>query len=174
MVVVPSPGSIWDYPYLNQVISMMDLVYGTRPKPKQDLFPPNIRIPEVHVTSPLHPLSPFRHFTAFNCGLPSIMIYANHRSHLSNFFANSSPVFLSNHAIFPFVIRPILSGREKISCFSFPAGFLLLAWKWKTRGKKFVFSSCWFPSRVKTGNSRKKFVFCSCWFPSRVETGNSR
>ncbi|XP_017767548.1 PREDICTED: uncharacterized protein LOC108556103 [Eufriesea mexicana] len=52
MVVVPSPGSIWDYPYLNQVISTMDLVYRTRPKPEQDLFPPKIRIPEVHMESP--------------------------------------------------------------------------------------------------------------------------
>lgn len=54
MVIVPSPGSIWDYPYLNQVTSMMGLVYGTRSKPEQDLFPSKIRIPEIHVISPLH------------------------------------------------------------------------------------------------------------------------
>ncbi|XP_076752343.1 uncharacterized protein LOC143424266 [Xylocopa sonorina] len=49
MVVVPSPGSIWDYPYLNQVTSMMGLVYGSKPKPERDLFPPKIRIPEKHM-----------------------------------------------------------------------------------------------------------------------------
>ena len=47
MVIVPSPRSIWDYPYLDQVSS---LVHGTRPKPEQDPFPPKIRIPETHVT----------------------------------------------------------------------------------------------------------------------------
>ncbi|XP_043786811.1 uncharacterized protein LOC122711808 [Apis laboriosa] len=52
MVIVPSPGSIWDYPYLNQVTSMMGLVYGTRSKPEQDLFPSKIRIPEIHMESP--------------------------------------------------------------------------------------------------------------------------
>ncbi|CAK9802353.1 hypothetical protein ANTQUA_LOCUS3268 [Anthophora quadrimaculata] len=53
MVVVPSPGSIWDYPELNQVSSVMGLVYGTGPKPEQsDLFPPKIRIPETHMESP--------------------------------------------------------------------------------------------------------------------------
>ena len=52
MVIVPSPGSIWDYPYLNQVTSMMGLVYGTRSKPEQDLFPSKIRIPEIHVIFP--------------------------------------------------------------------------------------------------------------------------
>lgn len=71
MVIVPSPGSIWDYPYLNQVTSMMGLVYGTRSKPEQDLFPSNIRIPEIHVISPLHPLSPFQYFNAFT-SWPSI------------------------------------------------------------------------------------------------------
>lgn len=65
MVIVPSPGSIWDYPYLNQVSRMMGLVYGTRPKPEQDLFPPKIRIPETHVMFPLHTLSPFGYFSAF-------------------------------------------------------------------------------------------------------------
>lgn len=71
MVIVPSPGSIWDYPYLNQVTSMMGLVYGTRSKPEQDLFPSKIRIPEIHVISPLHPLSPFQHLGAFT-SRPSI------------------------------------------------------------------------------------------------------
>ncbi|KOC70611.1 hypothetical protein WH47_03627 [Habropoda laboriosa] len=53
MVIVPSPGSIWDYPELNQVSSVMGLVYGTGPKIEQiDLFPPKIRIPETHVNSP--------------------------------------------------------------------------------------------------------------------------
>ncbi|XP_050477181.1 uncharacterized protein LOC126867085 [Bombus huntii] len=52
MMIVPSPGSIWDYPYLNQVSRMMGLVYGTRPKPEQDLFAPKIRIPETHMESP--------------------------------------------------------------------------------------------------------------------------
>lgn len=71
MVIVPSPGSIWDYPYLNQVTSMMGLVYGTRSKPEQDLFPSKIRIPEIHVISPLHPLSPFQYLSAFT-SRPSI------------------------------------------------------------------------------------------------------
>lgn len=71
MVIVPSPGSIWDYPYLNQVTSMMGLVYGTRSKPEQDLFPSKIRIPEIHVISPLHPLSPFHYLGAFT-SRPSI------------------------------------------------------------------------------------------------------
>lgn len=71
MVIVPSPGSIWDYPYLNQVTSMMGLVYGTRSKPEQDLFPSKIRIPEIHVISPLHPLSPFQYLGAFT-SRPSI------------------------------------------------------------------------------------------------------
>ncbi|XP_026675190.1 uncharacterized protein LOC108632099 [Ceratina calcarata] len=53
MVIVPSPGSIWDYPYLDQVTSMMSLVYGTGPpKPEQELYPSKIRNPETHMESP--------------------------------------------------------------------------------------------------------------------------
>ncbi|XP_054014442.1 uncharacterized protein LOC128895677 [Hylaeus anthracinus] len=52
MVIVPSPGSIWDYPYLNQVTSMMGLVYGTGPELEQDFFPSKNRIPESHMESP--------------------------------------------------------------------------------------------------------------------------
>ncbi|XP_076385242.1 uncharacterized protein LOC100875244 isoform X3 [Megachile rotundata] len=52
MVIVASPGSIWDYPYLNHVSSMMGLVYGTGPDPKQDFFPPNSRFPQSHMESP--------------------------------------------------------------------------------------------------------------------------
>ncbi|KZC07433.1 hypothetical protein WN55_09425, partial [Dufourea novaeangliae] len=52
MVIVPTPGSIWDYPYLNQVTSMMGLVYGTGPEPEQDFFPPKTRIPDTHMESP--------------------------------------------------------------------------------------------------------------------------
>ncbi|XP_029052141.1 uncharacterized protein LOC114880371 [Osmia bicornis bicornis] len=52
IVIVPSPGSIWDYPYLNQVISMMGLVYGTGPDSKQDFLPPNSRFPPSHMESP--------------------------------------------------------------------------------------------------------------------------
>ncbi|XP_076166162.1 uncharacterized protein LOC143146040 [Ptiloglossa arizonensis] len=52
MVIVPSPGSIWDYPYLNQITGMMGLVYGTGPDPLQDFFPTKTRIPESHMESP--------------------------------------------------------------------------------------------------------------------------
>lgn len=76
IVIVPSPGSIWDYPYLNQVSSMMGLVYGTGPDPKQDFLPPNSRFPPSHVNIILSfPFSSWD-FGAFTCVLRSYVIYA--------------------------------------------------------------------------------------------------
>lgn len=96
MVIVPSPGSIWDYPYLNQVTSMMGLVYGTRSKPEQDLFPSKIRIPEIHVIFPFS--IPFH---LFNISVRSLrdlrsILYFITRTMSFRFFPSSFPVFFSS------------------------------------------------------------------------------
>lgn len=111
MVIVPSPGSIWDYPYLNQVTSMMGLVYGTRSKPEQDLFPSKIRIPEIHVISPLHPLSPFQYLSAFT-SRPSIdYIFSCERYRFFFFF--SFPVFSPHHYVSSILEKNFYDARKR-------------------------------------------------------------
>lgn len=51
MIVVPSPASIWDYPCLDQLTSIMGLVYEAGPDSQREFFPSaKNRIPPVHVT----------------------------------------------------------------------------------------------------------------------------